>query len=115
MKVLMNSRMESRRGELVECVVCHVDSTLQKFGLNPDDAMRAATATADKLLEVFGGQILTFPTDYKKKLARKEADIFEQFNGANGYELAKAHGMTERGLRILLARVRARKPKGTTA
>jgi len=74
--------------------------------------MRIATSVADNLIDVFGGQNLTFPTESKKKLAEKEALISQQFNGFNGAELAKVHGMTERGLRKLLARAKGRTMKG---
>ena len=112
MKVLMNCRMECRRIELVECIVDHAEDTLKKAGLSPDESIRIATSVADNLIDVFGGQNLTFPSKYKKKLAEKEALIFQQFNGTNGAELAKVHGMTERGLRKLLDRARGRTAKG---
>lgn len=108
-----SSTMESVRNELVACVIDHAENTMKRAGIEPKKAKSIAIGIADKLVEVFGGQNITFPKEYKRKQAQKEALIFSQFTGDNYRELAVAHDMTERGMRKLLIRVRSRIVRGS--
>jgi Mor family transcriptional regulator len=103
--------MEAVRNELVTAVIDHAESTLKQAGIDAKKASQIAVMVADNLVDLFGGQNITFPTEHGRKIAEKEALIYSQFNGSNSGALAKAHGMTDRGIRKLLARVRSRNAK----
>lgn len=107
--------MESVRNELVTAVIDHTESTLKQFGIDAKKAGQIAVMVADNLVDLFGGQNITFPTEHGRKIAQKDALIYSQFNGSNAGTLAKVHGMTERGIRKLLARVRNRNANQTGA
>lgn len=70
-----------------------------------------ANALADRLSDYWGGQVIVFPRDYLWKLAKLELEIYDQFNGQNYDDLARKHGMTTRGVRKLIARVRTKLAK----
>ncbi|MBK7001967.1 MAG: hypothetical protein IPH35_18975 [Rhodoferax sp.] len=103
-----SSPMESVRNDFVTCIIDHAENAMRCAGVEPKKAKSIAIGIADKLVEVFGGQNITFPKEHKRKQAQKEAMIFSQFTGTNYRALAVTHNMTERGLRKLLIRVRSR-------
>jgi Mor family transcriptional regulator len=101
--------METARNELVTCVIDHAERALKRAGIAPLEASSIATGLADELVDVFGGQNITFPKEFSRKQAQKEATIYAQFKaGASYRDLAVTFDMIERGLRKLLKRVRAR-------
>ena len=101
--------METARHELVVCMIDHAERALKSAGIAPLDALSIATSLADELVNVFGGQNITFPKEYARKLAQKEAAIYAQFMaGASYRDLSNTCDMTERGLRKLMQRVRGR-------
>lgn len=103
-----STRMEALRGELITSVIDHAEDALKRAGIDSEKAIHIATSVADNLVDMFGGQNICFPNDYRFKLAQKEASVYAQFTGTNFGELASAHGMTERGMRKLIVRARAR-------
>lgn len=108
--------METARNELVTCVIDHAENALKRAGIAPLEATSIATSLADELVDVFGGQNITFPKEFSRKQAQKDAAIYAQFKaGASYRDLAVSHDMTERGLRKLLKRVRARIVQGANA
>lgn len=108
-------KMEWVRNELMTCVIDHAESAMKRAGVEPKEAASIAIGIADELVEVFGGQNITFPKEYKRKQLQKEALIYAQFTGSNYRELAVTHDMTERGMRKLLIRVRGRIARGAKA
>lgn len=101
-------RMEEKRNELFADVVVTTDRLLQEYELAPIAASLIANAVADHLADHWGGQNLSFPKDYRRKLSERELEAYERFNGENFDTLARDFGMTERGMRKLIARVRDR-------
>lgn len=71
-------------------------------------AVTVAHSLADRLADYWGGQVIVFPRDFLWKLAKLELEIYDQFNGQNYDELARQHGMTVRGVRKLIGRVRVK-------
>lgn len=51
------------------------------------------------------GQVVSFPKDVQYKLTLKELEIYDQFTGCNKDELARAYGMTPRGMGKLIQRI----------
>lgn len=107
--------MQGVRQELIASVIDHVEHTLKGVGIDAEKAASIAVLVADNLVDTFGGQNICFPTDYRRKMVQKEALIYSQFRGDNLADLAKVNGMTERGMRKLLARATHRTAKGARA
>jgi len=108
--------MEKARNELITCVIDHAERALKRAGIESDKAASIATGLADELVDVFGGQNITFPKEHARKQIQKEARIYAEFKAGACYrDLAVTHDMTERGLRKLVNRVRARLVQGGKA
>ena len=108
--------MEKARNELVTCVIDHAESALTRAGIEQEKAASIAVGLADELVDLFGGQNITFPKEHARKQAQKEASIYAEFQAGACYrDLAASHDMTERGLRKMIDRVRARIAQGAKA
>ncbi|GKT21712.1 Mor transcription activator family protein [Acidovorax sp. SUPP3334] len=105
------SRMSERRNELLEDLVRLVSHLLLEYGLPEVAASLVAHALADHVADHWGGQLISFPKDQRRKLCLLEIEIYRQFTGGNYGELALKYGMGERGMRKLLSRVKARLAK----
>jgi Mor family transcriptional regulator len=105
-----HTRMGERRNELLADLVDVAKRVLVDEDVQPDLAELAANAVADRLADYWGGQIISFPKDYRRRLAKLELEIYRAWaeGGATFGELALKHKMHERSLRRLIARVRAR-------
>lgn len=110
---MQQSRPEQRRQSLIQCVIDHAEDELRNRGIAQDQATQLATSIADRLADVFGGQIITFPKDYSRKLRERDAQILADFNGSNFSELAQRYGMCDRTIRKLIARSQARQTTAT--
>ena len=105
------SRMAERRNELFEDLVLFVERHLIEYGEPAAKANVLANALADYISDHWGGQMLSIPKDHRRKLCLLEIEIYRQFTGDNYGELALKYGMGERGMRKLIARVKARLAK----
>ena len=103
-----DTRMAEKRNELLSDLVAMAESVLQEHGVSSQMATITANSLADRLADHWGGQNISFPKDFKWKLAKLELEIYDRFTGRNYDELAMAYSMTERGIRKLIARVRAK-------
>ncbi|WP_219211884.1 Mor transcription activator family protein [Variovorax boronicumulans] len=102
------TRMGEKRNELLADLVQLAERVLRENEVTPAAASTVACALADRLAAHWGGQMIYIPADFQWKLAQVELEIYDAFNGSNYIELARRHGMTESGLRRLIARVRAK-------
>lgn len=102
------SNMESRRNELLEDVHAQAREILEHHGISTDIADQAGCAIADHLAEHWGGQNFTIPKDYRYKMASRDLEIYEVFDGRNHSELARRYNMTVRGIYKVISRVRAK-------
>lgn len=102
------TRMAAKRNELLSDLVALAEEVLQEYDIPETVATITANALADRLADHWGGQNISFPKDFAWKLARLELEIYDAFNGRNYDELALRYRMTERGIRKLIARVRAK-------
>lgn len=103
------SRMESRRNEFLADVAAHAADIVKDFNLPDDIAEQIGAAVADNMADNWGGQVLTFPKNYAYKLAQRDRRILEAFRKDPNYAtIARANGMTERGVRKLLRRAESR-------
>lgn len=102
------TRIGQQRNALLADLVQVTIDLFQKNEIPNTVAVIAAHTLADRLADYWGGQVITFPRDFMWKLAKVELEIYDQFNGRNYDELARQYGMTTRGVRKLIGRVRAK-------
>ena len=60
------------------------------------------------LREEYAGQVICFPKDYRYKIAQRDLDIYNSFNGRNWGELGRRYNLTENALRKIVKRVQDR-------
>lgn len=102
------SNMAARRHALLQEVEDHAAHLGIQLGMSAEDAAALGTAIADMLVELWGGQQITFPLSGFYRMSPKEQEIVAgRDNGMAVWELAKQFRMTERGVRKLLARADA--------
>ncbi len=58
-----------------------------------------------ELGEEYAGQVICFPKDYRYKIAQRDLDIYNSFNGRNWGELGCRYNRTENALRKIVKRV----------
>lgn len=103
------SRMEARRNEFLADAAAHAADTVRDYGIPDEIAEQIGAAIADNMADNWGGQVLTFPKNYAYKLAARDRRILEAFRlNPNYAAIARANGMSERGLRKLLKRAEVR-------
>lgn len=101
--------MEARRAALYTHAAAKAAEVARGLGLNDSLAEHVGAAVADGLAEDFGGEVLSFPKDASYKLSIREREILERHRkGATFHELKTDYGMTERGMRKLIARALVR-------
>ena len=103
-----DGRMAERRHELYADLMALVQRQLGEYGVGENEAMLIASDLADRLANHWGGQNITFPKEYRRKLSRVELEIFDAFKGDNLSEVAQRYDISERGLRKMIARVTKR-------
>ena len=102
------SRMATKRHELFEDIMEQVEQVLAAHDIKAFHAGLAAAAVADRLADHWGGQNLTFPKDYRRKLTKRELQIFDEWRGDNWGELARKYDIAERTVRRVIARIKAK-------
>ena len=100
------SRMTLKRHELLQELQDVIARQLMEMDAAPDAASVTASSVVDYLSTYWAGQVVSFPKDVQYKLTLKELEIYDQFNGRNKDELARAYGMTPRGMGKLIQRIR---------
>lgn len=100
--------MSERRNELLTDLMALTERLLQEHAVGTTDAVIIASALADRLADHWGGQNITFPKDFRWKLAHLELEIYNFYDGTNLGETALKFNITERGLRKLIGRARKR-------
>lgn len=103
-----DGRMAERRHELYADLMDLAQRQMAEYGVSDNEAMLIASDLADRLADHWGGQNITFPKEYRRKLNRVEMEIFDAFNGHNLGEVAQTYDISERGLRKMIARVTKR-------
>lgn len=104
--------MAERRHELFADLIALLERQLQENGVGATEASLISSDLADRLADHWGGQNITFPKEYRRKLSRIEVEIYDAFKGNNLAEVAQRFNISERGLRKLIARVKKRIASG---
>lgn len=102
------ARPEHKRHEFIQNIIDHACDVLKKNGFQEDCSLRVAISVADRIIDVFGGQVINFPVDYARKIRIRDEQIYTEFTGDNFGELAAKYGMLEVSVRRVIARVKAR-------
>ncbi|WP_420598601.1 Mor transcription activator family protein [Neptuniibacter sp.] len=105
----MSSVMEELRGELLDDISAHTQKVLQDMGINEEVAEQASFTLTEHLAQNWAGQTIHIPKDHLYKLAKRDLQIYEEFNGRNYAQLARKHKMGVRGMYKLIERVHKRK------
>lgn len=100
--------MEARRSELLTDIEECVGHTLKQDGIPENTADTAAAAVTDALVTNWAGQQLTIPGDYATRRKVRDADILARMGAVSVAELAKEYGISERAVRKVYHRARAR-------
>lgn len=111
MSVGYETRAMVRRHELLTDVVVTATKRLVDNGLSYAEAELMASDLADHFAQHWGGQVISFPKDYRRVLSQLELEIYAKFTGNNYDELARQYGLTMSGMRKLIGRTRARLAK----
>ncbi|MFT4190880.1 MAG: Mor transcription activator family protein [Comamonas sp.] len=102
------NRMARRRHELLQDVVDLFKRHLASYDLPEAAADAIANHAADRLADHWGGQLISIPKDFLWRLSQVEQEIYAAFTGTNYDVLAQQYHMTERGIRMLINRVRTK-------
>ena len=83
-----------------------VRDVLARSGVKAGEApAKAAVAVGEHLIEIWGGQHIYFPRD----IARRNARIYDDFNGENVDELARKYRLSDSAIYSVIATERERR------
>lgn len=103
-----STRMLAKRHTLLAELKDVIGAQLRELDVAEDAAEVIGSSVIDYLCNYWAGQVVTFPKDANYTLTLKELEIYDQFHGDNGDDLARRYGMTPRGMRKLIARIRGK-------
>ena len=102
-----DSQMEHRRHELLEGVHLNSRKLLIELGIEPELADQAGCAISEMLANEWGGQLVNIPKDHHYRLATRDLEIYEKFDGRNHDQLAREYKIGVRAIYKIISRVRA--------
>lgn len=108
MTVPHDSRMAARRHEMLADIADTIAKQLLEHGIPQAGAELIGIALADHLAAHWGGQVFSFPKDAAFIQAQRDLEVYQAFTGDNYDVLALRYGLSERSVRALVARVRAK-------
>lgn len=76
----------------------------RQHGMGDVNATAVSDAFIDKLTSRWGGRVISFPRDTVRNRQRRTMKAVGMFDGANYGHIARELGMTERGVRKMLAK-----------
>ena len=102
------SLMEIRRHEFLEEIESLVIALCKNYNLSQDVCEQIGVSVANCLSEEFAGQVISFPKDHLYKIAQRDVEIYNKFNGRNWGELGREFNLTENALRKIIKRIQDR-------
>lgn len=101
----------SRLGaELLEDVAAHLaELAIKALGIPEKEAMFFAQEAAVHLADHWGGQTVYIPKNQVAKLCKRNAEIFEAFNGHNISELVTRFDLSRQAIYMVIAAERDRR------
>lgn len=101
--------MAQQRAEFFQELMAHTDATLREQGVAPALAEQCGCALADRLSQVWGGQVISIPVDHAYKLSLRERQILNELReGTDKLTLTRRYGITLSGLNKLIKRAQTR-------
>jgi len=104
---IRSTRMEMQRAEFFEDILAHSKAVFMELGICEEISDQAGTHLVQFICDHWGGQYFTIPLDYKYKVAQRDWAIYQAHRG-DFSETARKFGITERGARKIIDRVRKR-------
>lgn len=104
MSFIRSEKAELRRHELFEGIIEQVKRVLIEHCIDEDIGEQAGCAVVDYLCKDWAGLNMTFPVDYKYRVAQRDLDIYSYHRG-DFSDTARKFKMTERGVRKVIDRV----------
>lgn len=80
---------------------------LADVGIEPERARAIGTTVAEHVRELYGGQLIYFPSGASFETRKRWLTIWQEFNGHNHADLARRHGMNVKQVYRVLAIVGA--------
>lgn len=103
------SQMARKRHEVLADMVAHCERIMVDNSVPPEVASVIANAIADHFAEHWGGQLISFPMDYRWELDQRYLAIHDRSRaGASNSELAMLFKISDRHVRTILSIVRKR-------
>lgn len=101
---------DKRRMETIASYEAVFANTLTTtYSIEKGKAELMAHELVGQLIHVHGGTTMVIPSAYWRRTRERERCVLAAFNGSNAGELAKEHGMTERGIYKIVERDRLRR------
>lgn len=100
--------MLALRHELLQDVAAHARAVAVTHGISDDVAEQIGNAVADRLVNNWGGQVISFPKDQAYKLATRDLAIFDDwaYRSMRPNQLAQKYDLTIQAIYEILRRAR---------
>ncbi|WP_374354536.1 Mor transcription activator family protein [Chitinimonas sp.] len=103
----MSAKDDSLGKQLIADFEARLISLLKRdAGMPEQSAREAAIKLIDDIQQEWGGVPLYFAKGHLNRLSRRDQDIYTRFSGSNFLELARQYRLTERQIRIIVAKGR---------
>lgn len=72
-----------------------LSNELQRSGMDKDDAKKLGQQLVGRLAHHLGGRMVYIPRDERLKLALRDMEIYDNYNGGNSRDLAERYELTQ--------------------
>lgn len=100
------SRMAALRNELLTDLANTVNQTLIEYGVTGELADQVGSAVADRVADHWGGQTIFIPKEHAFKIAKRDLEIYTEFDGNNHSFLGRKYNLSVRTIYKIIERVR---------
>lgn len=105
----LDGPMERKRHELLSDLEDHAVALMLAHDVPDVVADAVANALAAHMANAWGGQVISWPMDYRWRLSRRNAEMYAAFReGASYGDLAARYGRSERQIRHIMGAVQKR-------
>ncbi|HBC5210044.1 TPA: hypothetical protein KEU09_003331 [Serratia marcescens] len=112
MQKIKPGNMSVKRSKLYIELSAHIKSFCESKSLTQEFSKELSDDIVDLIAVSFGGQNITFPADAQYYTDLRSIDIYNDFVDSFSYsELASKYGLTERGVRKVIERVKEKLKK----
>lgn len=99
------NRMAELRHELLTDLEQKVISFLQEQGVPTEAAEHTAINLVNHLADHWGGQLINIPKDHRYKIASRDLEIYNAFDGRNHAALAREFSLSVRAIYDIVKKV----------